>query len=808
MNKTLKENLYLKKLKKIIGISYKLQFDGKLLSIKCLMKRRLGTFLSHIQRKQYISSWELNPTEGPNRMRIRLQRCHLNILKRFFKPEHSHKAEKNNIKRPLDYLLSNDLEVVSSAVVENLLSQEKISYMCTAKLVHPWQIIKCEVLISENAIYIVPAASSFQNDYSHVLKFDEIKEIHNRRYSLKEKAVEIFLTNGKTYLIAFHSQKERDDFGNYLLNFSLPNRITNEILSETVDLWRTRQITNMEYLSILNKMAARSYNDLMQYPVMPFVLASYTDPELDLNQISTYRNLKRPMAIQNKKKEDHYIQHYNYLKEEVERFGTDPHHYSSHYSNSGTILHFLIRVPPYTQMFIKYQDNNFDVPDRSFHSMEITWRLSSDESTTDLKELIPEFYYLPEMFINFEQLNFGVKQSGEIVDDVKLPVWAQNNPRLFVLIQRQLLESEIVSENLPHWIDLIFGYKQTGKAAIDAINVFHPATYYGSHIEETEDPVARSAFKTMINTYGQTPRQLFRFPHPMTVDDYAPKNISKPTNFRNVINGVNNLKWGTYVGSPEENTPMYIWKRKHKTLVSDFVPLLTNDVFGLSKNSALLLTYSKEKSLTLLNEGVTVMAAAILSWNKFDSVVRIKQRKEAPSKPAFQFFSTDKVCTIASAPHCPYIWIGFESGIIHVYKFYFDVIAGNVEIFEQPTVLVGHRAEISCIALSPAFSIAVSCDTGGNAIIWDLNDIAYVRSLKPMLYPINLVAISETLGDIVTIIYNSDIKKSVMTLQSINANYIGSLENDKKITSVCFSNAPEGISVNIIATGLEDGSVK
>lgn len=38
---------------------------------------------------------------------------------------------------------------------------------------------------------------------------------------------------------------------------------------------------------------------------------------------------------------------------------------------------------------------------------------------------------------------------------------------------------------------------------------------------------------------------------------------------------------------------MYIWKRKHKTLVTDFVPLLTNDVFGLSNNSALLLTYSK-----------------------------------------------------------------------------------------------------------------------------------------------------------------------------------------------------------------------
>lgn len=65
--------------------------------------------------------------------------------------------EKINIKGPLDYLLSDDLEVsVSSAVVESLLSQEKISYMSSAKLVHPWQKIKCEVLISENAIYIVP----------------------------------------------------------------------------------------------------------------------------------------------------------------------------------------------------------------------------------------------------------------------------------------------------------------------------------------------------------------------------------------------------------------------------------------------------------------------------------------------------------------------------------------------------------------------------------------------------------------------------------------------------------------------------
>lgn len=70
------------------------------------------------------------------------------------------------------------------------------------------------------------------------------------------------------------------------------------------------------------------------------------------------------------------------------------------------------------------------------------------------------------------------------------------------------------------------------------------------------------------------------------------------------------------------------------------------------------------------------------------------------------------------------------------------------------------------------------------------------------------MSINQTLGDIVTIAYDTNSGKSIMALQTINASYVGSLESDKKITAVCFSNAPEGISVNVIATGLEDGSVK
>jgi hypothetical protein len=78
----------------------------------------------------------------------------------------------------------------------------------------------------------------------------------------------------------------------------------------------------------------------------------------------------------------------------------------------------------------------------------------------------------------FTDFNFGVRQSGDRVNDVELPPWSHGDARRFVLIQRQALESAHARENLPHWIDLVFGYKQTGKAAVEAINVFHPAVYY------------------------------------------------------------------------------------------------------------------------------------------------------------------------------------------------------------------------------------------------------------------------------------------------------------------------------------------
>ena len=99
--------------------------------------------------------------------------------------------------------------------------------------------------------------------------------------------------------------------------------------------------------------------------------------------------------------------------------------------------------------------------------------------------------------LNLTGFKFGERQNGEVVEDIVLPLWCDHSARLFTMIHRQALESAYVTANLPKWIDLIFGYKQSGQAAVDAINVFHPAVSFLLLVIEYET----CALLNTINTF-------------------------------------------------------------------------------------------------------------------------------------------------------------------------------------------------------------------------------------------------------------------------------------------------------------------
>ncbi|KAG5463995.1 hypothetical protein LSCM1_00174 [Leishmania martiniquensis] len=274
-------------------------------------------------------------------------------------------------------------------------------------------------------------------------------------------------------------------------------------------LWRNHLLSNFDYLLVLNVLAGRTLNDMTQYPVFPWVLADYTSEVLDLTNPASFRDLSMPMgACGGDDRRESVRQRYM----EMRNLGDVPSHYFTHYSSPAITLYFLIRLPPFTTLAILLQGGHFDHADRMFHSVQATYKAVMT-SSQDVRELIPELYYLPELCMNENHVDFGRRQDRTPMDDLQLPPWAHNDPFTFVYRMREALESAHVSAHLHEWIDLVFGYKQRGKDAIDALNVFNWHSYEELDRSREAGAVDQQLLVDSLDNIGQTPIQLFRRPH-------------------------------------------------------------------------------------------------------------------------------------------------------------------------------------------------------------------------------------------------------------------------------------------------------
>uniref|UniRef100_A0A8C1SMJ1 Neurobeachin n=1 Tax=Cyprinus carpio TaxID=7962 RepID=A0A8C1SMJ1_CYPCA len=353
--------------------------------------------------------------------------------------------------------------------------------------------------------------------------FSEIRAVFTRRFLLQNTALEIFMANRTSVMFNFPDQPTVKKVVYSLpcvgvgTSYGLPQARRISLASprqlfkssNMTQRWQRREISNFEYLMFLNTIAGRTYNDLNQYPVFPWVLTNYESEELDLTVPGNFRDLSKPIGALNPKRAVFYADRYESWDEE-----TPPCHYTTHYSTAASTLHWLVRIEPFTTFFLNANGNKFDHPNRTFSGIARSWR-HCQRDTADVKELIPEFYYLPEMFVNSNGYCLGDRDDGVPVCDVELPAWAKK-PEDFVRINRMALESEFVSCQLHQWIDLIFGYKQRGPEAARALNVFHHLTYEGSvNLDSlSSDPPMREATEAQIQSVGQTPSQLLIEPHP------------------------------------------------------------------------------------------------------------------------------------------------------------------------------------------------------------------------------------------------------------------------------------------------------
>ena len=72
-------------------------------------------------------------------------------------------------------------------------------------------------------------------------------------------------------------------------SFLDPRNVENAL--KVTHAWKVGDVSNFEYLMYLNTLSGRSFHDVAQYFVMPWVLKQYDDSAIDLTDSSNYRDL-------------------------------------------------------------------------------------------------------------------------------------------------------------------------------------------------------------------------------------------------------------------------------------------------------------------------------------------------------------------------------------------------------------------------------------------------------------------------------------------------------------------------------------
>ena len=334
-------------------------------------------------------------------------------------------------------------------------------------------------------------------------------------YFYRNSSIEIF-TETKSYYFNFISEQSRDDFFSLFIlpfeNLYFPininggegeiigfKKINKKIMKSLNYLKLLKEKNNfIKYISkemansdlcqmcvfdiliLINLISNRSYIDLHQYPVFPLI--NFFDKK---TKKVLKRDIKKHIGFQTLTKisESRFNAFCNSYKgnelEYKEAINNDeqieiPHYFNTHYSNIVYTCNYLMRIFPYSFIAIELQGNGFDSPNRLFNSIEDTlYNILHQKS--DLRELIPEFFYLPEMFMNINTINFHINSKNELVDNVVITenfftkekikeqnIDKDNYQKYFSFIENMKSDLESLKEdiNINDWINIIFGIYQ------------------------------------------------------------------------------------------------------------------------------------------------------------------------------------------------------------------------------------------------------------------------------------------------------------------------------------------------------------
>ncbi|XP_034144562.1 neurobeachin-like protein 2 isoform X2 [Esox lucius] len=657
----------------------------------------------------------------------------------------------------------------------------------------------------------------------------QLREVHLRRYNLRRSALELFFIDQSHYFINF-KKKVRNKVYSRILGLRPPNlfyfgsRSPQELLkaSGLTQRWVCREISNFEYLMQLNTISGRTYNDLSQYPVFPWVLCDYTSSVLDLDNPAVFRDLSKPIGVVNPR-------HAQNVREKYESFedstGTiDKFHYGTHYSNAAGVMHYMIRMEPFTTLHIQLQSGRFDCADRQFHSVAAAWQARM-ESPVDVKELIPEFFYFPEFLQNINGFDLGsLQMTQDPVNDVLLPPWASSRED-FIRKHRKALECEHVSSHLHEWIDLIFGFKQRGEEAVEALNVFYYCTYEGAvDLDAIANETERKALEGIISNFGQTPCQLLKEPHPprMSAESASRRQARMDTLPPNLFEQLDKLR--SFVEVVCDGLPLVqavVPRNQNRSFIipgSDvLVTVSLNGLIGThswlpyDKNIANYFTFTKDPTVANpktqrflsgpFSPGVDISSQVLVvsndgrllfSGGHWDCSLRVTQLGKGKL--------VGRICRHIDVVTC----LALDLCGIHLISGSRDTSCIVWQVVQQGgfssglsprpvQVLCGHDQEVTCVAISTELDMAVSGSKDGTLIVHSVRRGQFLRTLRPfgeVCLPARVTELQVGMeGHIVAQTAlegrTAGMDKYFLNVYSVNGSLLSSVSLDEQVTALC-----------------------
>ena len=294
---------------------------------------------------------------------------------------------------------------------------------------------KCFIEVTKEKIILTHLDSSI----TKVILPENIEFIIQITRYGERKSIELSRAGRKIYLFEFNDSETCEKIMQFCRTnytqipfISKPESTPTDFLEafNASERWVTGELSNFQYLILVNFAAGRTFCDPSIYPIFPWIITDYTSESIDLSKPDIYRDLRKLIGVTSDERLSELSKAHN------------GYYFDKSLLPGDFVLDLL---------------QNSKINDLSNHKIDSPQQLLEYCETNNF-EIIPEFYCYPELFFKKETVSQS-KKENENNFYIKPPKWSSESAQIFVYKNRCALESFFVSATLHFWIDNVFGIK-------------------------------------------------------------------------------------------------------------------------------------------------------------------------------------------------------------------------------------------------------------------------------------------------------------------------------------------------------------